>query len=168
MIGYMLQKNYLSAVYSCSGNSVRIGSYEAEPFTEFIKAISVDSDSIEHFIRLNTESKFGGLKQLEISRARINAERVEQMKPALKSVNILRLNMCEIEGSFYDTVLAHCSELTHLQVVSRSPNVIGNGNVWLLKRYSKLQHFALMLFNETQTIKLKTFLNLNQNVFNNG
>lgn len=165
LAGYIYQHTYSGLVAYYYYGRLRTGWYlETENYAEYIHKFSINSHEISNFTREQT--KFRNIKQLSVRNVNVTSFEIESIKNVLKNVERFSISWWEVNGSFYDTVLAHCPKLTHLYLQS-SPNgstIIGSDNDWLLRKYPALEHFSLTMFWEPKIDELKTFLEINPNI----
>lgn len=168
MIGYILQNTYAGLEVKCTENGFSIDDHEVFNFRDYFKKIRINrSGALDYFSNqvLNEPKKFERLNHLEFDHLKISIP-IACLEPTLKKVNALRLNVCEIEGDFYDTIVSKMSQLTHLCVSSNPPEskIIGTNNDWLLKKCGKLEHFELFLFQKPEIAKFTKFLERNSKI----
>lgn len=169
MIGYILQNTYAGLEVKSTENSFCIDDHEVFNFRDYFKKIRIDrSGALDYFSNqvLDEPTEFKRLNHLEFDHMKINSIQISCIEPTLKKVNALRLNVCEIEGDFYDKILSKCSQLTHLCVSSNAPEskIIGTNNDWMYKKCGKLEHFELFLFQEPEIAKFTKFLEENSKI----
>lgn len=75
----------------------------------------------------------------------------------------LFIDGCDLDGSFHQSVLNFCKNLTHLPISFDEQIRIGNTNDWLGRKYPSIKYLRIEPCYQ-MAAELKKFLELNQNV----
>lgn len=87
---------------------------------------------------------------------------IERMKQILTQIQCLKVFHCEVDDSFFGTVLVHCQNMKCLCVDEWTLKQVQDD--WLHRSYPTLEHFELMFQRHGESQGLKSFFELNPNV----
>lgn len=164
--GYCFTINYSAAEAKWEDGSIQMRSSDkwsfVTIFAQYINKLCFGySNDFHNF--LATMPKCLAIKQIEFVNVEISRRQTEQINEILNKVEVLRINACEVEGEFHETVLALCPNLKRLSIGSYS-GVIGDTNNWMLEKYPKLEYFELQPLANHAMNELKTFLESNPSI----
>lgn len=120
-----------------------------------------------HHLKTND---FPWVKHLYFDSLELRQSKIDDIKPLLCRAESICLDDVKLDGDFYEIFLKCCTNLKYLSIKSISVYpLIGNGNEWFHREYSKLKlhtfelHVTARLF---RPIDVETFLKLNPNIRN--
>lgn len=112
------------------------------------------------------QANWKSIRQLEIIRNNLKGNALENLQRISQKLEHLKLDRCTIDGDFHDLILKYCTKIKRLSVTTmwswENESLIGNGNVWLFRKYPTLEHIEINA--EDDFPKIGTFLGLNPNI----
>lgn len=120
-------------------------------------AVKRKSDHID--IRWLCFSQFESLRQLRLCNVVLAANNIERMKDILAELQYLQVFHCEVDNSFFGTVLVHCRNLKCLCVDEWTLNQVPDD--WFHQSYPTLEHLELILHRQAEMPGLKSFFERN-------
>lgn len=165
VVGHIYRQNYSGLDVNCSSRGIFVDRrFQIDYLAPFIEKMDIYYDgAFRYFLKVHTNLR--RLKQLRIGHVKMNASDMRKIKEVLGRLEHLHLDDCNLKGSLHENMLVFCPKLKHLGVFSYpGPSaIVGNGNDWLLQKYTTLESFELTLgsFYRKRKFKideLKTFL----------
>lgn len=165
--GYCFQKNYSAKDIQCGYKSICINYFDRiDNFNRSICKLRVyhHFDDIHSFryIQRNCQQ----LRQIEFANIKLTKPKMECIAKILSKIEFLRIDCCEIDGSFHENVLVFCKNLKRLSIIGLpyQSTIIGSDNDWLRKRYPSLHWLELLRFHAQKLDELIIFLKENSNI----
>lgn len=129
---------------------------------EYIELLTIDTDI--NTISLSQWQQFKSVKYICFCSTKFSGTEMQMIESILKNVNAVELSMCEFESSgLFQRMLELCKNLNHLAIRS---SLDYNDTAWLLQKYPKLEHLAILPLTNEKLIELASFFELNTNVRN--
>lgn len=165
--GDFFRTNYIAKVARGKNDGIYISSIKSNAICQYIQKISIKGNQLKAY-QFVGENCTSSIKYFRVYGA-LPEGGFELLKDLLKTVEVFEFNECFLEGEFYENCLKYCPNVNTLSVtrsdrVRDKSTIIGSGNEWLLRKYSKLQNFELTESYKLKTNELKVFFEQNSNI----
>lgn len=167
VVGSFIQQYYMGKRKTYENNGISMGWFprRINAFSRYIQKISISglySNSYQYIASQCTKT----LKEIRIAQTDLMYSDVDCIKHILNGIENVQLDQCRVTGEFYEQFLQYCGNLKRLSV-SRSSydidngTIIGNGNDWMHRTYTKLEHLELTDLYELKRNDLHAFFEQN-------
>lgn len=174
----MIAGDYYQLAYGVVSARAENGSFSilTKPinvFSQYIRKISILGDSLDVYRNMYFNCS-NALKQVRVrQQVPVNGALpiggFQRIKEILNGIEVLEMNECFIEQEFYKYYLKYCPNVKSLSISRSSYNrdkstIIGSGNQWMHRKYSKLEHFELTDVHEIKSNEMIEFFKINPNI----
>lgn len=165
--GHFINLNYASKSARGENDGIYISSLQSNIFSQYIQKLSISGDRLGAY-RFVGSNCTNSIKHLRVYGS-LPLNGFEYMKEILNGVEMLEMNDCHFIGDFYENYLKYCPNVKSLNI-SRSGHIrdksiiIGNGNEWMLRTYSTLEHLEFIEIYGLKANELKIFFDRNPNL----
>lgn len=155
MAGYYMREYFPQFRFELDGEII-VGDYICleRDFYPFISRLDVqwyNESSIKEF--LSNVNSFDALKTINFQFGTLTETQIDQMQNALKNIEHISVNRCEISGNIFEQFAKYCSKLKQIHVVSEF-----NDTLFFSQHYPALECCRYWTPNDTPIAELKAFL----------